>query len=491
MNNLPAFDEVHVVSDLHMGGKAGFQILRETKRLANFILRLAAQRPKGRVALVLNGDVFDTLAEDVTGFVAVDDAHVVVQRIMDDPSFAAIWEAMATFVKTSGRTLIFVIGNHDIEIAFPTVQRLLRSRLGGDDLMAQARIEFSTAGAGYTSLVGGARIYCIHGNEVDGWNYNRYEDLAKVSRRLNAGLSLAQDEWKPNAGTRMVKQVMNTVKRSHAWIDLLKPETSAAVGTLLVLDPSQAKKINELFGIVGERKRGDAEVDARLSGEEFVAAAPQTAPTMRLEEMLGPNLKQELKLESTDADDMLLAAEANLAKAHPVGAKPDATLGTTQLIVDRLSGWLSGVSKAEALRRALRDWLEKDKTFDVDDRDDTFKQVTASVGPAIDFVVTGHTHLERAIDMGQGRYYFNSGTWIRLLQFTPAMLESEQSFDPVYKVLVDGRMKAIDEAPFPFVMDQTSAVSIRDEGGRVTGSLVHVEGDGTGAPRVIQSFARA
>jgi hypothetical protein len=40
-------------------------------------------------------------------------------------------------------------------------------------------------------------------------------------------------------------------------------------------------------------------------------------------------------------------------------------------------------------------------------------------------------------------------------------------------------------------MDQTSAVSIRDEGGRVTGSLVHVEGDGTGAPRVIQSFARA
>src|SRR6476469_11033043 len=114
MNNLPAFDEVHVVSDLHMGCKAGFQILRETKRLANFILRLAAQRPKGRVALVLNGDVFDTLAEDVTGFVAVDDAHVVVQRIMDDPSFAAVWEAMATFVKASGRTLVFVIGNHDI-----------------------------------------------------------------------------------------------------------------------------------------------------------------------------------------------------------------------------------------------------------------------------------------------------------------------------------------------------------------------------------------
>jgi hypothetical protein len=71
------------------------------------------------------------------------------------------------------------------------------------------------------------------------------------------------------------------------------------------------------------------------------------------------------------------------------------------------------------------------------------------------------------------------------------MLESEQSFDEVYKVLADGRMKAIDEAPFAFVMDQTSAVSICDDDGHVSGSLVHVEGDGTGAPRVIKSFARS
>src|SRR5207249_4703470 len=100
-------------------------------------------------------------------------------------------------------------------------------RLAGDDLLARARIEFSTAGAGYACSVGGARVYCIHGNEVDAWNYNRYEDLAKVSRRLNAGQSIEQSDWKPNAGTKMVKEVMNEVKRKYAWIDLLKPETSA------------------------------------------------------------------------------------------------------------------------------------------------------------------------------------------------------------------------------------------------------------------------
>ena len=123
--DLPAFDEVHVISDLHMGGRAGFQILRESQRLANFILRLGQQRPQEHVALVLNGDVFDTLAEDIRGYVAVDEAVSTVQRIMDDASFSQIWNALGEFVQKDGRTLVVVIGNHDIEVAFPPVQRLI------------------------------------------------------------------------------------------------------------------------------------------------------------------------------------------------------------------------------------------------------------------------------------------------------------------------------------------------------------------------------
>ena len=498
MSDLPAFDELHVVSDLHMGGRAGAQILRETVRLANFIGRLAAQRPQGQLALVLNGDVFDTLAEDVAGYVAVDDARSTVERIMNDPSFVPIWDALAAFVKRPGRTLVIVIGNHDIEMAFPPVQRLLLARLAGDDLTARARITISAAGAGFTCRVGGSRVYCIHGNEVDPWNYNRYEDLARVSRRMNAGQTLTQDEWQPNAGTRMVKEVMNTVKRTYAWIDLLKPETSAAVGTLLVLDPSQAKKIQQMFGVVGERRRGDAQVDARLSADAAAvsgragAALPPT-PTPSLEQMLGPALRQGL---GERTEDMLLQAEQNYKKgAASAGpnARTDNTLGTPQLIVDRLTGWLTGITQAQALRRALRDWLQNDKSFDFDDRDDTFTQISESVGPAIDFIVTGHTHLERAIDMGQGRFYFNTGTWIRLMRFTPEMLASEVAFAEVYKVLADGRMKAIDAGvpggP-PLVLDRTSAVSICAGADGVTGALLHVEGDGTGEPDVVKSFKR-
>ncbi len=92
------------------------------------------------------------------------------------PSFSGIWDALATFVQTARRKLVVVIGNHDIEIAFPPVQRLVVDRLAGGDEAARGRIEFSIMGAGYTCMVAGSRVYCVHGNEVDAWNYNRYED---------------------------------------------------------------------------------------------------------------------------------------------------------------------------------------------------------------------------------------------------------------------------------------------------------------------------
>ncbi len=493
---LPAFEEIHVISDIHMGGKPGFQILRETARLANFIRWVAAQRPDGRVALVLNGDVIDTLAEDISGYVAVDEAEATLTRIMGDASFSAVWDALADFVRIDRRTLVIVIGNHDIEVSFPNVQRLIIERLSRNDGAARARIEFSASGAGYACTVGNGRVFCTHGNEVDAWNFNRYEDLSRVARRLNAGLTLSRDEWTPNAGTRMVKDVMNEVKKRYAWIDLLKPETAAAVGTLFAIDPSQLGKINKLLPIVGTKALDEHQVDQRLSADSLQRPT-NTSPPPSLESLLGPNVLESMRTTGTAAgrsgDDMLLAMERS--KTSPTQLQPmgDAPLGVGQLIWDRLTGWVTGVTPDEALRRALQDWLKGDRTFALDEKDDTYKDVSAKLGPNIDFVITGHTHLARAIDMGGGRYYFNSGTWIRLMRFSDAMLASTQSFKPVYDVLLDGRMSAIDAARFggePFVLDRTSAVSISLENGRTVGRLNRVTGDGTQAPTVEARFER-
>jgi UDP-2,3-diacylglucosamine pyrophosphatase LpxH len=491
-DSIARFDAIHVISDIHMGGLAGAQILRETRRLAGFIDRIAAERPGQPVALVLNGDVVDTLAEDVSGFIAVDEAVRTLVRIIDDPAFAGIWRALSGFVRTSQRTLVFVIGNHDLELALPPVQRLIVSRLAQEDAAARGRIEFSTMGAGWTCTVGGTRVFTIHGNEVDPWNLNRYEDLAKAARRLNAGQRLEPSAWQPNAGTRMVKEVMNDIKRRYAWIDLLKPETSAAVGTLLVMDPAQMHKLAALGGVLDERIRARAEVNARLAADGVVGSP---AGPGSIEALLGDNLLQarSQRLEI----DMLRAAERSIEQ--PDGgldgtAPQPGTLGTGQLLWDRLTGWITGVRRPEALRRALKDWLRGDGSFRYDDRDATCEAVLQTVGPAVDIVVTGHTHLARAIDLGGGRSYFNSGTWIRLMQFTEAMLADEASFAEVYRWLHDGTMATLDAARFdgrPLLLDRTTEVEVASDGAVVVARLNIVAGDGGGAMETPVQFIRA
>src|SRR5215467_6321369 len=118
MNDYPQrFDELYVVSDIHMGGKPGAQIFNRGPRLAAFIDQVAAERQGGDVALVLNGDIVDSLAEpDITGYVALDgDAAVsMMERIATDPAFAPVWDALAAFVKRDRRHLVLIVGNHDI-----------------------------------------------------------------------------------------------------------------------------------------------------------------------------------------------------------------------------------------------------------------------------------------------------------------------------------------------------------------------------------------
>lgn len=493
--SLTRFNELHVVSDIHMGGRPpGFQILREGKRLASFIRWVGQQRPDGHVGLVLNGDVIDSLAEDIGGYVAADQAETMMTRIFNDQSFVPIWDALRDFVGKAGRSLVIVMGNHDIELALPAVQRMIENRLAGDDAAARGRIFFSTEGAGYSCLVGQARVFCIHGNEEDSWNVIDYDALFELARNRNAGLPFDPGSWQPNAGTMMVKDVMNEIKHKFAWIDLLKPETKAAVGVLAVLDPGQLGKISRTIPIFWEKLRGTLRIYGLLSADETSVMDPAAVQSIALDQLLGPNLLEGLQTGQIagvkSADDMLLEAEKNFAKPRAQGPRKDETLGWGQLVWDRLTG----VDKPEALRRALKDWLRGDKTFDIKDRDETFEAVTAKVGTGVDFIITGHTHLERAIEMDARRCYFNCGTWIRLLRFTKDVLDQPEVFRKVYDVLMDGSMEAIDKAEVkpsqPFVMNQTSAVAIRTDGDAVVGELVHVEGEDPVSREVISRVPR-
>ena len=485
--SIPQHDDLYVVSDLHMGGTPGFQILKQGPRLGKLIRWVAQQRPGGRVGLVLNGDVIDSLAENINGYVAMDDAVAMIERIFGYENFAPVWDALADFVKQPGRSLVVVVGNHDIELALPPVQWAIRQRLAGNDDAANGRIFFSTTGAGYACLVRNARVFCTHGNEVDDWNLTDYEQLSALAAQLNNGTPPDPSKWEPNAGTRMVKDVMNEVKRKFAWIDLLKPETKAAVGVLAVLDPGQLSKLSRGMPIIWGKIKGDLKLRGWLSADESGVVDAQASEQVALQHLLGPNLLGGLQSSapiSASGDDLLRDAEARLrSPARRSPASPEGTLGWGQMAWDKVTG----VDTQEALRRALMDWLQEDKTFDVSDRDSTFKAVSAKTGPSVDFLITGHTHLERAIEITSGRrFYYNCGTWIRLLRFPDTVLKDTQAFGEIYSVLVDGSMQAIDDATvpaagggrMPFVMDQTSAVRVASTNDGVVGNLLHVVDSG-------------
>ncbi len=228
----------------------------------------------------------------------------------------------------------------------------------------------------------------------------------------------------------------------------------------------------------------------RLSADGFSHPAIFTTPSIPTDLLLGENFLKAIKPTTTDtlckADQMLQDAEKMFNDLN-LDAIPEANLGffddlshnvskLKQLISDRFK-----IDKVDLLRAALKDCLlTNDKSFEVKDTtfDPLFKPLTTSVGSDIDFIVTGHTHLERAINFSTNRYYFNSGTWIRLLQFTPEMLKDKASFEPVYDVLMKGDMDSLDGFKHNdkhFVLDFCSAVCIKTEKDYTIGQLLHVK----------------
>lgn len=262
--SLPRFREVFVVSDLHLApvtnnpipsmfnsGPALAEKIDEWTRCAE------AWRDRERddvefdysVGLILNGDVFDTLAtpdQTMNGFAAdvskggkaqvlrtAREMETWIGWLFDD--HAGIFDALKAFVEVPGTLLIWCIGNHDVELVYPNVQERLRRRIG-------RRIVFSTSTAGYAFEIVGEvveadrprRVWAIHGNVQDPDNSFRDEYLASVAAIAaggHEGRALVHEP--PNPGSFLVVTAINRIKRLHRFIDLLKPEAQLLFPVLL------------------------------------------------------------------------------------------------------------------------------------------------------------------------------------------------------------------------------------------------------------------
>jgi Calcineurin-like phosphoesterase len=458
-DSIPQFDELYSVSDLHMGGDVHAadpspQIFKSGPELAGLIGHLKTK--PGKVALVINGDMVDFLAEP--GATAFDPEGAVekLTRIAKDPAFAPVWLALTDFVSAEGRHLIITLGNHDLELSLPWVREHLLDLLAGNDDAARGRILLAFDGAGFLCRVGNATVLCVHGNEVDTWNVTDHEALRRAGRDMQQGHSI--DPWIPNAGALLVIDVMNGIKKGYPFVDLLKPEIEAVIPVLKALAPDKIRQFGSALQVF---KRLAWDKVRRLT--KFLGAEDQAQLATAADAITS-------RRPPMNRDALLAKAESRLAhNVEPVSLVPEEERVQQLGRLEAVATWAFGGELREILRARLSD-LIADRSFQWTQEDDTFRKLDEKVAPNVDFILAGHTHLERAIPRrGRTGFYFNSGTWVRLIQLKPEVIADQTEFNKVYGALSAGTMEALDQFP-DLVLHLRTVVAVRTDPADPTGT---------------------
>jgi len=481
----PEFDDIYVISDLHIGGPGWKQIFRQGDLLAAFIRSRAKGAVRRRVALIINGDSVDFIADKKATYFDPEGAVGKLDAIIDDKNFADVFKALSEFVQVENRFLVITLGNHDLELALPWVREHFKNRLSNGDYAAKGRITLAFEGTGYTARVADKSIICVHGNEFDPWNVCDYEVLRRQGRDLHRGCTV--DPWTPNAGTKLVVDAMNDIKKDYAFVDLLKPETEAVIPTLAALDPDKKPQLSNVVGVVSKlqwdkvRKRmgflsaGEEEEAGPLLEKESGGGSES------LDRLLGEAFADARGGQGGNGEELLDALEDDLDTDPLDMLEGD---GAEQLgAVSGIWNWMRGKGPAELLYEALKN-LVSNKDFDRGHQDETYRRVTEHVR-GFDIVCTGHTHFEKSISHGR-RQYFNSGTWVPLIKLTDLMMQSAKTFERVYEIF--SACRTVDDFENPknlfdgdsLLLKRPAVVEIVTRNGAATAALKRVERTATG-----------
>lgn len=424
--------ELFVISDLHIGGKPsdlpgdrGFRINTHVDTLTEFIEEIVARaRVTGRrTELVINGDFIDFLAEEVPSdgirrsFIdnqqdAVETFDAIAAR--ERPLFDALCTLLA-----SGIALTIVLGNHDIELSLPAVRARLAALLRAGH---QANYRFVYDGEAYT--VGDVLIE--HGNRYDEWNQVDFDGLRELRSACSRDLQVTSGpRVEPPAGSELVIRVMNPIKQDYPFIDLLKPETDAALPLLLTLEPSFANAMNSIEM---------ARLEYRTRKHGLIAPAQPRHPSNISSTTLDPLHKILTCHPIGDQQDKLrkLIAEAQRRKrasdqkiASGVVRRALSFLQLTVLTPDY-------DDRLKLLLETLRE-LKDDRSFSrthlADKLDKNYHEAAIELAKKGRFktILFGHTHLAKDINLAQGTKdvearYLNTGTWADLIRVPPEII---------------------------------------------------------------------
>lgn len=411
---------VYVISDLHIGGREEYRILRATDALADFIEDLAARPVHPVTELVINGDFMDFLAEEVgptelpvqtpselRQFSAFREEAAAVNAflaIAGRSENIRIFAALNTFI-TNGHLLTLVLGNHDIELSLPAVQEALAQKLGLPD---RHSLRLLADGHGY--VIGDTLIE--HGNRYDPWNMINHDHLRRLcslrSRRQPVGSQL-KPTFEPPPGSKLVATVMNNLKSKNTFIDLLHP-SHAAVCLAAAAHQIPVEDAINYVGLHLSKMRNGINDDLP-SRSEYVASDQIDCEyysdyRLEAEREYESVTKEYRKIMQDTEPNPILRLLATVAKSRLRGAR--ATYSSEPVSID--------------IADDLSQFIEEDRKYVAAAR-------TLCHQRGFRNVIFGHTHLARDISFLEhgktiGRY-INSGTWAELMHIPEEYLDKD------------------------------------------------------------------
>ena len=366
--------DIYLISDLHLGGAQpstndpddrGFRICTHGRDLAQFVSALADRPPA--IELVVNGDMVDFLAEEDEGggwtpFTADERAAArKLDRIIDGDR--ELFDALGRLLGR-GHRLVLLLGNHDIELALPAVRRRLTERMG---ITGRHDFHFIYDGEAYVA----GRALIEHGNRYDSFNVVDYDGLRRLRSLLSRNQAVPADyRFEAPAGSHMVADVINPIKREYRLIDLLKPETGAAIPVLMALEPGYRRNLTAVaaLGLKARKHRmaaaalplcaGDIRSDSSDSLASDGFASDMSSRSAALDP-LATILHETMK---GDAELVLKAAPAEPDFVGDISARDtiDPTLGLARMLAS--SSREAVESRLPALFAAVRS-LQNDTSF--------------------------------------------------------------------------------------------------------------------------------
>lgn len=445
-----------VLSDIHLGNGAGYDIFAGDAVLPPVLAAAARQRAR----IILNGDTFDFLMNEDPLELDAARATAQARAIVANPSTAAVMTGLGE-VLAAGGEVVLRLGNHDAEVALAEVQAVLRDALQQPPAVA-ARLVFERGDNPALLTVGGARILLAHGEHNDPWNRLDYKNLPSAGDG---------PKFRYPPGSRLVKTLLNPLKRGFGmrFADLLKPDFQGAVLTALAVDPTSMRLIFQ-----GNTARLLWQL-FRKSGEGMTFADGEEG---------------EGNLGIADALDQAgLSADERAAIESAVDPDGAATFADEDVLDGaRFKLARAGLKLYAAAQRALTG-TTGDRYFDLRPDDGEWTEARRLAEKfAADAVVLGHTHSARW-KQEPGLAFVNTGTWIHLMRLPAASDDDATWLGFLDKIRRNPSLDAARGPAAPLVTRFTGLVIHEDPAG---GALLQlVEWQAGAAPAVLASGAVA